>query len=1720
MYEVDTMGDHSLDSRFTDRDDRLIYESSRTLDQNGGGGESGEGWRLVGVSLCGGAPWGFTLRGGREHGEPLIITKVEEGSKAAAVRLQAGDELININDISLSGYRQEAICLVKGSHKTLTLVVKRRMKMVDIVAQKMASESDVHVARSFLTKILRSSMRKNRFKGRNESMSRPHSWHSTKFNESQSETGKTQPTPSPVWQTRYDASSLSSDLTTGWDQTNLRRVSDQFSSLGSMDSLEHGSHPYPPGRLSPSKSNANSIEHLGGGKRDSAYSSFSTSSGTPDYTLSKSNAASTENMLYKISQWDSGSRPSNGRHSQNLNEGVQQDDRIGYLQLPSGTNDRESPKTVEQPGYRHSGSGKASSGPVWHIPDMKKTMAPSPPPPTPPTRRDSFAATKVHEKGLVPSYPEGPGVHVQSKIHVKGVDRVSEVSDCTQRIYQASESALESCQNYNPPTKGETVNSYIAAESYNQEAHHLNSNKTYSLSTTDVRAGHSSYAHLPYHQRQYSDESTFHAPSRMSSKPQNISSCYSSMQELPTNSHTLHYSQNQVRKPVASLSSTTIDQNTDIHSTSRYYCVTSRQHPPGLSQASLVRVEDWKANSVIDVSHSGDDRSSQGLQKDRYTPQVPLHLSNTKDSNGYYRQVDSQHRTYTAVNTPLLDDAPVKASEVRGSQKQSVVTNSDTHFISYPPNEESEQGRIAAPLQLRESSQEHLLSKSGAHVCPQNTPLLHSLSQESSRLNENKEEMESENSQQESVDPQTSKQVRRSDRFATTLRNEIQMRRAQLQKSRSAAALSGSLETEEEPSFWKSTENSASSSDGSFTSTYKDHLKEAQARVLKATSFRRRDLEPVLLEHPGSEDLPSVWKDTPSMPSVSEVPLSKATSGGNQVTRICGRKRFPVEKKVRSLSEPDKINEMGVDEEPAPLDNTVSLVGRRKFFEAKGKPAYQKPLPKQNQQISDDPRLAKPEGKPQPAQSDTTTGDSNAKATAAENSPKEGQDGPTALHRLGTFAEYEATWKTQRKVVEPRTSGRYHSADNILDQAVEQRSKPACFHERSRSSPSDDFYGQNIQIQGRKSAEYPSSERKLSDHDNSSPRLNERGYSDLVSKNLEPPPSLSIRGDLEKNLCSDPLPAHHKSLPNSACPSLYFPDHSILPETSSFTKSKGSISPRPPLPRLDKYKYPETTPPLSSSQGKATTSHSPVRDTTSAPVPTQIFWKDPDYSKGPKSEEEQQSDITPPVPPTPAAPPVHQASGLTQPTMEGQRSPSPQFAPQRLTDKPPVSVSLQDEASGRMDRVTDDNTTVKKVPIKIVHSESNTEKESRQYLHPSSETPPSPQGSTVSSLSCLATPKQSSSPFCTYTRQKDQEAEVRDTMGNQKEQEPYADVTGPLEQHGQLKDSSVNQSSNGVSSVNLGSSSSHAEEDEKREVLARDIIDKDKSLADILDQSKMRTTMDLMEGIFPQEEQLMEEAHQRRRVAPNQASSRNSEDRREEDSMAAVAALVTSSAYYSTSAPKAELLIKMKDMQEQSVELDSEEELEEDNDSDLANKKHELIDSLSKKLQVLREARESLQEDMQDNNALGEEVEATVQAVCKPNELEKFRMFVGDLDKVVSLLLSLSGRLARVENALNSLEEDASLEERCTLTEKRKLLIRQHEDAKELKENLDRRERVVYDILASCLQEESLADYKHFVKMKSALIIEQRKLEDKIKLGEEQLKCLLDSLPPDQRMPT
>lgn len=197
------------------------------------------------------------------------------------------------------------------------------------------------------------------------------------------------------------------------------------------------------------------------------------------------------------------------------------------------------------------------------------------------------------------------------------------------------------------------------------------------------------------------------------------------------------------------------------------------------------------------------------------------------------------------------------------------------------------------------------------------------------------------------------------------------------------------------------------------------------------------------------------------------------------------------------------------------------------------------------------------------------------------------------------------------------------------------------------------------------------------------------------------------------------------------------------------------------------------------------------------------------------------------------------------------------------------------------------------------------------------------------------------------------------------------------------------------------------------------------------------------------------------------------------------------------------------------------------------------MESLSRKLAVLREAQRGLQEDISANGALGEEVAARLQALCTPGEFDKYRLFVGDLDKVVNLLLSLSGRLARVENALSALGPHAASEDKVcngsgggawgravaapwdscfgcrlqvALREKQRLLAAQLEDAKELREHVGRREEAVGAMVARYLPPEQLQDYRHFVKMKSALTAEQRELDEKIKLGQEQLRCLRESL--------
>lgn len=148
--------------------------------------------------------------------------------------------------------------------------------------------------------------------------------------------------------------------------------------------------------------------------------------------------------------------------------------------------------------------------------------------------------------------------------------------------------------------------------------------------------------------------------------------------------------------------------------------------------------------------------------------------------------------------------------------------------------------------------------------------------------------------------------------------------------------------------------------DAPFSRAYRNSIKDAQSRVLGATSFRRRDLEP------GAPATSRPWRPRPASAHVgmrspdaaaAAAPSSSphtprerhsVTPAAPQAARRGARRRLTAEQKKRSYSEPEKMNEVGVSEEaePAPCDpprpaqprfSESTVADRRRIFERDGK---------------------------------------------------------------------------------------------------------------------------------------------------------------------------------------------------------------------------------------------------------------------------------------------------------------------------------------------------------------------------------------------------------------------------------------------------------------------------------------------------------------------------------------------------------------------------------------------------------------------------------------------------------------------------------------------------------------------------------------------------------------------------------------------------------------
>ncbi|KAK3576402.1 hypothetical protein CHS0354_026736 [Potamilus streckersoni] len=300
--------------------------------------------------------------------------------------------------------------------------------------------------------------------------------------------------------------------------------------------------------------------------------------------------------------------------------------------------------------------------------------------------------------------------------------------------------------------------------------------------------------------------------------------------------------------------------------------------------------------------------------------------------------------------------------------------------------------------------------------------------------------------------------------------------------------------------------------------------------------------------------------------------------------------------------------------------------------------------------------------------------------------------------------------------------------------------------------------------------------------------------------------------------------------------------------------------------------------------------------------------------------------------------------------------------------------------------------------------------------------------------------------------------------------------------------------------------------DKKAEELVEVLKDSEKQLTEVL-RPDNKNRMDYMDGLFttPVDIKMPNKSHSfsHKISAEKDAGKVDSEkmDTKKEEDNSPNSPLP--STYY-VSSSKARIEIDMRHHKEASLEL-----IEDigDNDS-LVRKKEELLQSMMKKLDILNEEKQDIMQEISENEGLGKKVTQIVEQKCtNQNEKDKYKSYINDIEKIVRLLLKLSGLLARAENAVQSLPKDANDKIKKMTLEKREKLYSQHEDAKDLKRDVDRRSQQVAGFLEKCLDSSEMDDYNYFVSMKSKLTIQMQELEDKIALGNEQIQALQKSIP-------
>ncbi|XP_069043484.1 protein Shroom3 isoform X2 [Lepisosteus oculatus] len=1838
--------------------------------------------------------------------------EVEEGGKASHLqhRLQPGDQVVNINDVELSGSRQEAVSLVKGSYKTLRLTVRREGCGDDHACGPAALSTpslpldhaqcqDSQPAREEGVKLRVRSRR-------SEPASRPHSWHSTKLAESQQDPGMMQISRGTVgtpWHQTYHSSSSTTDLS-GYEHGFLRKSPDQYSSRGSMESLDH-SHPVYSSchQLTASKS-SNSIDHLHS-KRDSAYSSFSTSSSIPEYpapAFSKERSYSMENMHSQ--RGPEGMRQADIRYVRTVydpQQGISEEHEVSSSALARSNEARIQAEArgdgiVRSMSNEKHASSRHSVGPVWgqtqnRIPDESAGVTG---PPAPPMRSDSYVAIKNHDrpnswssleqarssrtlqKG---SWPH-PGISGKSSFSAEGqlhtvVEKSPESSPTTkpkQNIPQATQpgklmlpTGIYPVPQMEPhfaqaPTSCPSSRSLL----YPVLAKETRCSSLSNHSTSAILEGAAKENGYQSNASTLSDQSPgfqqpklfLHQKDKMHEEPETKCSHYKP-----------HF------KPGADVyvSQAERQEHGCVHTPQS--AEEDRRDLPTVNQQAEERLRYPQGNEIPDehkwkrepeqtrAVEGGRQQRASSLQNDQehyFFPKGQAGFECGQMSYGSCRDLRIPYEAKTEMvsnqGSDLRDRPTIRHhSETGVWQQQTQPPWHENASAEVPrprsPNSSRSKSDIATKrlsvlekvnqIEQRKQNQQQPHSTNSHHGLTWSSrpsrgknsfssiedirhrlkisegPCAKGLSQ--GKMQGNGLDGKHEGGLEDSI-----QQKYREQHFQSKPENKALL----LQRSKSTFQLTSEENSKE--FHWKDglQDILGTFQDTSFNRAYRDSIKDAQSKVLRSTSFRRKDLSvnsPHLNRHLSVEQVTSnktstkpggVSPHTPRERHVvtpEEVPpaLPSTPAVGPSFPRICGRKRLTAEQKKRSYSEPEKINELGVSDasqKKGPqtfLFPETSVADRRKMFEPEGKsrsvrsPGVSRPELKHLQQTAlaeyvERKTAHKWPGKNRPHSSylQPYNFDSQSLSSASSLSSLQEQSnqwGPSAdshprtrrvsstlppglqgsrylsgsLSRqfsydiscsshaqpdrnpefcssereLNKLSKGESLRRRSKSQYAPhqqqpevafergstaRSSGKSASAEDLLEHSEK---RPVPHHIRSRSSPSvetrdrDFVTGVNQPFGILSKQHLASAGNEIRQEEKTLTLRNDR----YMANQVTPSSSSALLWREKPSHVDRQTPCSTSGAAPLGCATRRDSRGSTSSSWDAL-ESLGHVTSSPPLrgssPSLPmglggrfQGRAPEPEPSfIRQSSLDTNSSEETLKD-------VQMEACGPQTTVAPKTTSFRKAEQVPSSPQrlvrrSPIAGEVNSSSSETETPFSSLAHPLPslrisesnlQFSPtsgflhgddEVFLQEPlcePSSPALPFQQPVRETEITEDFP----YPPPVIAEEQGTLATLSPTALPHPDRTESPDGKDFPGVTERKL-SSSSTPNCPSDSTSKVSTTSPDAVISICEEGPRPPADIGNESGGLVADEDLCSSDEDLETDSplLGKQEKSPEE-LRSELLAKEIVSKDKSLAHILDTSTMKTTMDLMEDIFPTGSLMQQQAHSQRTGRMVWRSSAEGDERKEEEPAAGEER---------SAGPSSELSRRLE------TDLD---ELDPDGTTDVNQKKVELMGLITQHLEALRGAKETLAAEQKRISGLGSTMEALVQDRCKPNECDKYRMFIGDLDKVVNLLLSLSGRLARVENALSAVGRQASAEEREALQQKRKALRSQHEDARELKENLDRRERVVLDILGGYLSPRQLRGYQHFVRTKSGLLIKQRELDDEIRLAEEQLQCLMDSLP-------